>query len=489
MAASTKPACDCAVAIIKYVNMRLEKLPSHMQASFIDGQFSQLVQHVRMQTELTHEDAMALIGVISHDDSPFTTDHVNSMGQVTDELLNKSGHGASSAQGASQCQEHRYMHNYLGSETWDMLRGQMSINHKLEKLCRHMVSTCFLRNPDEVTRRDLVALVYRASAMDVDGAKSLEHVQRVRAIMRSIRALDHGPKGPKTYPADPMTFHSMHPSSKILEHDPPIVSPIDAVDLSITQKEMPMRNTHKSVKRHAPSDGRPEARAQPGSSDDRLTELTKFILGHGMSSNLQAITSDRHWLHSPNAEPPSRSRLKHEPPATPAKSVAPATPASGVSPPSLMDHDQPRSHAHDSQPLDDLMRDLEPVTGDEVLPHAEPRPHVYGSLDHLRTMVDERFKGHEQPSASSGAHTSSKHAAMRMIRLRKKSPPSAMYGGAKVPMTRPASQITSDGWTVNHHMRMDGSDKAYKVYVAPSGKRYHSLKQASLNGVNPSLVS
>ena len=143
-----------------------------------------------------------------------------------------------------------------------------------------------------------------------------------------------------------------------------------------------------------------------------------------------------------------------------------------------------------SPPLYDL--DLEPVGGRDVLPHAEPRPHVYGSLDHLRTMVDARFKGHEQPSASSGAHTSSKHAAMRMIRLRKKSPPSAIHGGAKVPMKimkRPASQSTSDGWTVNHHKRMDGSDKAYKVFVAPDGKRYFSLKQASLNGFNPSLVS
>ena len=104
-------------------------------------------------------------------------------------------------------------------------------------------------------------------------------------------------------------------------------------------------------------------------------------------------------------------------------------------------------------------------------------------------MVDARFKGHEQPSASFDAHTSSKHAAMRMIRLRKKSPPSAIHGGAKVPMKRPASQITSDGWTVNHHTRMDGSDKGYKVYVAPSGKRYASLKHASLNGFNKDLVS
>ena len=51
MAASTTPACDCATAIMKYVTMCMEKLPSHLHASFIYGQFSQLVHHVRMQTD------------------------------------------------------------------------------------------------------------------------------------------------------------------------------------------------------------------------------------------------------------------------------------------------------------------------------------------------------------------------------------------------------------------------------------------------------
>ena len=111
---------------------------------------------------------------------------------------------------------------YLGASTWTLLQGEMSIAHKIETLCRLMVSRCFLRNPDESTRRDMVALVYKASSTDtINAAETLKHVQRARTIFKSLRQLNPGPKGPKTYPSDPIVFQSIFQSSTILTDDPP----------------------------------------------------------------------------------------------------------------------------------------------------------------------------------------------------------------------------------------------------------------------------
>ena len=103
--------------------------------ALIETQFAQLVQHVRMQVALTHDDCNGLIAFLSGSESPFSSAHVEQMGRVTDELLTRSV-AASSAQGASQCQEHAYIHKYLGASTWTLLQGEMSIGHKIETLCR-----------------------------------------------------------------------------------------------------------------------------------------------------------------------------------------------------------------------------------------------------------------------------------------------------------------------------------------------------------------
>ena len=440
------------------------------QTAFIEAQFAQMIQHVRMihrQHVLSHADAMQLIDILSQSDSPFGQTCALRMGAITDELLNTAGFG-SSPQGASQCQEHLYIHHYLGANTWSILQSEMSISHKLETLCRHMIETCFLRNPDEVTRRNMVALVMKASKADVsiDASECLNHVHQVRSIMKSLRVLDNGPKGPKKYPKDAIQFHAMFPSSTVLTVDPPVECIFDETSFAIMCGQMPMRKSHKSAtQHHVPS----SAARTDSKSDDKLVELTKFILGHGIASNMQAMPQAPHWLHVDKREQRTSSQesmsaaLKSEPAASPPKPLpAPS---------------QDRGMTHEPL-LDDA----------DVLPHADRVGELHGSLDELRDIVDSRFQVVSTASSSKKPTVSTADVPKLHRRLRTKTPmsdipaPTPSIGARK----RPAGPDSM--WQVLQHTRKDGSGKTYNVYVSPDGVRYPSLKKATMHGM-PQMAS
>ena len=468
--------------------------------SLIETQFAQLVQHVRMQLVLTHDDCNELITFLSGSESPFSSVHVEQMGRVTDELLTRSV-ATSSAQGASQCQEHAFIHKYLGASTWELLQGEMSISHKIETLCRLMVSRCFLRNPNEATRRDMVALVYKASSTDtINAAETLKHVQRARTIYKTLRQMSPGPKGPKTYPSDPALFQSMFPSSTIMTDDPPAPSPIADDELHIAQKLVPMRKTHGSVRTHAQAidvDRVSHDRVQ--ASHDRVraphasvSELANFILGSSLTERLTSMSAAPHSLHAPKPAKAESPGTKSEPHASTPMKTEPKS-----SPPKLnadaLDMDMDAS---------DLF-DMDAGASSTTLDHATSKqasptdaPSLHGDLNELRHMADSRFKGFEKPHPSrhhasdSAASAATKNPPGRSLRLRTKSPPDSWIPpSTTMSMKRPAASSTmsathdaSSEWKVHQYERKDGSGKHYYTYESPDGSRYPSLKKARVNG-------
>ena len=449
---------DSASAIVKYVKVRADKVPPEEPMKFIDTQFQQLVQHIRMSNAITHDEAMHVISIVSHHESPFTHEHVDQLGHVTDELLNTTS-ATSGPQGASHCQEHSYIHHYLGASTWATLRSEMSISHKVEHLARVLCDTCYLRNPDEITRRAMVALVYRASDKEVEPGAALVHVQQLRDTMKAIRALNHGPRGPKTYPADPVAFHTMYPSSPILTHDPPVDGGIDEISLTITQKQVPVRKSH----RHAPKDHVPVAPAPKEAGSDRLAELTKYIVGTGVASGIANMSAAPHWLcstptkESEHTSPMHHLKREHSPPV-------------------------PKTESWDGSSLH-----AEPTAAGDVLPHASqsiPGDSLHGSLDDLRNLVDSRFTSANTPPHASA---SSCDIVSPKFRMRSKGPVVAMRTPSHAPaaMKRPAGSMDDslpNGWSKHEYIRRT-SGKPYHIYVAPNGQRFPSLKKAEAAGL------
>jgi len=133
----------------------------------VESNFPQMLHHVRASApSLTHDHATTLHNMLDTAESLFDASHVVRMGRLTDELLTDAM-SYNQTPGSLLQQSHLHIHRYLDAVMWPNLQGEMSIDHALEHLCRFFDFKLLLRNPDELTRRHAVALVYVSSDIDI----------------------------------------------------------------------------------------------------------------------------------------------------------------------------------------------------------------------------------------------------------------------------------------------------------------------------------
>ena len=447
---------------------------------------------------MTHANATKLHDMTEHAGPPFNTSHVVRMGRLTDEMLQSTtdAHPA----GSLMQQSHMYIHRYLGAAMWQHLQGEMSIEHKMEILCRFFVSNLLLRNPDERTRRHAVALVYVSSDIDINAKDAFDHVVRMRELMVATRQFNQkGIKGPKTYPELPDSLlHDCHSHTTTWHgDDAPVPCPIDELRLRFAERLIPIRQSHRHAKSTKSPQGSPMKDAPTTDVESFDTDtVTRYIKHGGASGWLGRPPKHEADVRGGVSSHPSRALAPHDLAVVPLQ--LPPTPGGIGRSASTSSFRSTESHRSGASILSAPPAETPPAA--PLAPPAETPPAVTGDIEHLRTSIMGRFTRGLPSKRVSSTPATGLHCAVPLRRLRCKTSldpmAQSMSMAAMMVAKRPAASdidsgvriIDADpsnpGWVRHEYTRKSGRamGTTYSTFKDPRGQKHASIKQAQLNG-------
>ena len=488
---------ESVMAILRYAHTRAPMMANTADLeAMVERNFTQMMHHVRASAlSVTHETATKLHDMLDHAGPPFDTSHVVRMGRLTDELLQSNS--SARPTGSMSQQSHLYIHRYLGAAMWQHLQGEMSIDHKMEILCRFFVNNLLLRNPDELTRRHALALVYVSSAIDINAQEAFEHVVRMRELMVHTRQLNHnGIKGPKTYAELPDDqLHVIHPHTTTWHgDDAPVPCPIDELRLRFVERLIPIRQSHRHAKSTKSPHGSPMKDAPTTDVESFDTDtVTRYIKHGGVPVWLGRPPKHEADARGDASSHPSRALAPHVLAAVPLQ--LPPTPG-GIG--RSASTSSTESHRSGASILSAPPAETPPAA--PLAPPAETPPAVNGDIEQLRTSIMGRFTRGLPSKRVSSTPATGLHCAVPLRRLRCKTSldpmAQSMMKAAMMVAKRPAASdidscariIGADphnvGWVRREYVRKSGKSmgNTYSIYQDPSGRKYASMKQAQLNG-------
>ena len=376
-------------------------------------------------------------------------------------------------------------------------------------LCSFFISKILLRNPDEITRRNAVALVYVSSDIDINAKDAFDHVVRMRELMVATRQFNQkGIKGPKTYPELPDSLlHDCHSHTTTWHGDAaPVACPIDVNRLRVAERLIPIRQSHRHAKSTKSPQGSP-MKDTPSTDVESYDTMKRYIMGHHVVPGAPGAPG---WLGCPPKHEadarggapshPSHALAPHDLAAVPLQ--LPPTPGGIGRSASTSSFRSTESHRSGASILSAPPAETPPAA--PLAPPAETPPAVNGDIEQLRTSIVGRFTRGLPAKRVSSTPTTGLHCAVPFRRLRQKTSLDPMAQNismaAMMVAKRPAAAdivpfqgsdvrvFATDphnpGWVRREYTRKSGKFKGnvYCTYHDPHGQKYTSQKQAQLNG-------
>ena len=457
MEAEPSSAVSLVKSIINYVNTRSPSLPPGAVQKLVEHQCNACISHLRSM-QLGYTDASWVATLVHGDGSPFGQSQADRIMGVVDGKLNV-GNVACSSGSKTQLQTHHHLKEYLTEELWTTILSHSPMSQKLDACGKYFVQKLLLRHPSETTRRDMVSLVIAACNMEPTPDEAHGWVDTFKTVMEVNRTLTPGgAKGPLMYPSNPEEFTKAFPGS-LADTDIMVASKVSESAFRIAQSKTPCRTSNKALGNVSGRVGKRLTSKCTVKSDpvNPLEELTRFVLGKTVSSNLEQLPAATALLKAASTE---ATPMKFES-STSVKSEEVATSADATkSEPQLP---SPEASSGSLLKSEDL----------------------FGDLDKLRATVDGKFK---VAPAKAITKTSIK---FRLTRKRPAAGTGYPVGKPKLAKkTEPVSPVTTSGgplttecpggWTMITYTRPTG--KTWSHWKDADGKPYRSLKSAVAAG-------
>ena len=152
----------------------------------------------------------------------------------------------------SQVKEQSFLHSfhYWPTTLWAVLQSSDSTKHKFKHVAQFMVVSLQCRNPNQQSKRIVVATVHCAGGLNPSPDEAYNDVVLFTEAMKSARDSHRGPQSLKVFPADPVDFVARYPSAYDMM-DGPVPSKIDKhVIMARSTKEVtPLRSGNKKLTR------------------------------------------------------------------------------------------------------------------------------------------------------------------------------------------------------------------------------------------------
>ena len=253
---------------------------------------------LRQCRTFSHSDASAILDHLDAAEAPWTLAQKASIEDVIATLVGGSSSAATPT--VSQKQMHRHLQNYLPANIWAIVSSNESIRNTGVHLAKCFIDVLGLRNADENTRRDAMAIVFTARKLDLPGPVAYGHVREFGGTLDSLKATTPGRSKLVTYPTSVEEFVRMFPAAYSPDH-PPVESQVDYRELQLKMDVTPARSSHRLMH---PDGKRANAKGKSMSSDTPTSDLMSMMKGFmlGTQHEIPAVGMNDHRRRS-NATP------------------------------------------------------------------------------------------------------------------------------------------------------------------------------------------
>jgi hypothetical protein len=418
-------------------------------------QHSHLLMLLRHCSAFSHSDATAILDHLDAAEAPWTPAQRASIEDVISTLVGESSSVATPT--ASQKQVHRHLQNYLPATIWAIVASNESIRNTCIHLANLFIDVLGLRNANENTRRDALALVFTARKLDLDGPVAYGHVREFGDTLDSLKAITPGTAKLVTYPPSVEEFVRMFPAAYSPGH-PPVESQVDYRELQLKIDTTPARSSHRLMH---PGGKLASAKGKSMSSDTPTSDLMNMMKGF--------------MLGTQNEIPTGVSAHRRRSNATP--SVGPLAIADG-----RVDRDAP---------LLDEKSETDPLRGNVEALRASARSKLESAFAKHGALFAAADDGEEDDDAEEGEEETEDEEApakKRPAASHKKPAASHKKPAAAPAMRRPSGAPAPSGvggkkWKVLKFYRRNGLKKgeAYFLYEAPWGEKFTSKTKARVH--------
>ena len=196
------------------------------------------------------QDATRFLELLAQDERLFSKEQCRQMAEAIRPVPSQQAKGAA-PKGATQ--EHKTVFMYYPDYVWIVLTADSeTLQHKMECLSDFCIEVIGLTNPNENTRRRMMASLHAASGIDPGPTVAYAHMQDFAEIMERKRNFKKGRATYKEFPEEPEEFMRAYPCA-YKETDPPVKPRVSLSKIleRCGKAITPCRKTNKMVSRAA----------------------------------------------------------------------------------------------------------------------------------------------------------------------------------------------------------------------------------------------
>ena len=235
-------------------------------------------------------DSQAALSEIAKETPAFTRDQkVNIVKAIANHMQGKDVPTSTSTTTA-KVQKHVHQQNYLTEAVWSMLMSKdVTWEEKQERLIDHLIHKLGLRNPDDATVKNTLALVQAGHGRQMSPQEAYSQVNSIKDKFNNKREDMPGSQKMRTYPADVNDFMRLHPGS-FLQCEPPVTSRLDDLRLrQLTRRDvMPTRSSNKYIRQPTARTAVAAGSSGPSQGQDSNSQLANIALQWILGGNRPA---------------------------------------------------------------------------------------------------------------------------------------------------------------------------------------------------------
>ena len=417
---------------------------------------SAIIANCKVDVNNIHDDGVAAIALLNGTSCPWSVDE---SAQIISAIrTNVEGH----RQKTGDQQDIANIENWFPEWIWELARSHCNLDHVFEHMSSYSVTTLKLRNPSEICRRDMIALVFSLRQATPTVSEASDNIDKLRRHFEAARSLHSGPKGPSVYPADPSVFTE---GAGILEKDLPVPSKVSLHAFTASKMAVKCRN-RKSAPATVVSPGfRARGKQHQASlkDADALDNLANYVLGKIQTDDVSTLPGVANLLQGEKAKSEQSVSMSSGPSSGHVKEEQ-------ISPPTVA---APFAGSPSLQALRELTRakfaklgielDDEGRAKGEGVAKGTKRRTAAASMKRPAAACSSDSKGDDDSEDNDGSEV--EEALVKMRPAAAASTPFAVSVSANLPK----------GWAFALKTCNDGK-RSYPVWTSPTGRRFYSWK-------------
>ena len=231
---------------------RFIKASARMDPSAVDAKCESEANrlcNVLGKLDMDQDAATELLEALADEGSLFNKDQRTRISKVIQGIMSDEVHVASTrAKPTVKEQSFLKSYNYYPEPLWAVLRSNDTIKNKFKHVSNFLVDVMQCRNPDQQSKRIIVATVHVASGLSPEPDEAFNDVKEFSNVMKLTRDTTRGPQSLKNFPDDPADFQTRYPTA-YPEESPPVKCKVNPKEILVRANKdvTPLRGNNQKL--------------------------------------------------------------------------------------------------------------------------------------------------------------------------------------------------------------------------------------------------